>query len=87
MTRPFDVPQSMDQSDESEQHEDQEVPVEVHSSNQTRQTDQVVTGSTRERPDWSFNQIHDQTIELTELKLVFPGQLDNLRLMVKPEST
>ncbi|KAF3588645.1 hypothetical protein F2Q69_00029841 [Brassica cretica] len=45
------------------------------------------TGSTRERPDWSFGQIHDQLIELTELKLVFPGQLDKLRLMVKPEST
>ncbi|KAF2600556.1 hypothetical protein F2Q68_00009709 [Brassica cretica] len=29
MTRPFDVPQSMDQSDESEQHEDQDVPVEL----------------------------------------------------------
>ncbi|WZZ27498.1 hypothetical protein YC2023_010899 [Brassica napus] len=38
-----------------------------------------------ERPDWSFGQIHDQMIELTELKLVFPDQLDKLRLMVKPE--
>ncbi|KAF3514727.1 hypothetical protein F2Q69_00009507 [Brassica cretica] len=34
----------MDQSDESEQHEDQDVPVEVHSSDQTRQTDRVVYG-------------------------------------------
>ncbi|KAF2608035.1 hypothetical protein Bca4012_097505 [Brassica carinata] len=45
------------------------------------------TSSTRGRPDWSFGQIHDQKIELTELKLVFPGQLDKLRLMLKQEST
>ncbi|KAF2588653.1 hypothetical protein F2Q70_00038857 [Brassica cretica] len=45
------------------------------------------TDSTRERPDWNFGQVHDQMIEITKLKLVFPGQLDELRLMVKPEST
>ncbi|KAL0667796.1 hypothetical protein Bca4012_030500 [Brassica carinata] len=44
-------------------------------------------GSTRERPDRSFVQIPDQMIELTELKLVFPGQLDKPGLMVNPEST
>ncbi|KAF2620191.1 hypothetical protein F2Q68_00039546 [Brassica cretica] len=39
------VRQSMDQSDESDQHEDQnvpDVPVDVHSSDQTRQTDRAV---------------------------------------------
>ncbi|XP_013613865.1 PREDICTED: uncharacterized protein LOC106320044 [Brassica oleracea var. oleracea] len=40
-----DVPQSMDQSKESDQHEDQDVPnvpTEVHSSDRTRQTDRAV---------------------------------------------
>ena len=49
-TNPFeeggnDVPQSMYQSKESDQHEDQDipdVPIEVHSSDRTRQTDRVV---------------------------------------------
>ncbi|WZZ70670.1 hypothetical protein YC2023_082040 [Brassica napus] len=45
------------------------------------------TGSICERPDWSFVQILDQMLELTELKSVSPGQLDKLRLMVKPDST
>ncbi|WZZ27493.1 hypothetical protein YC2023_010894 [Brassica napus] len=44
-------------------------------------------GSTRERPDWSFLQILDQMLELTELKPVSPGKLDKPRLMVKPEPT
>ncbi|KAF2602114.1 hypothetical protein F2Q70_00025936 [Brassica cretica] len=44
-------------------------------------------GSTRERPDWSFVQILDQMLELTELKPESPGQLDKPGLMVKPKPT
>ncbi|KAF3583628.1 hypothetical protein F2Q69_00028873 [Brassica cretica] len=40
--RPSDVPQSMDQSKESDQHEDQGVPIEVYSSARTRQTNRAV---------------------------------------------
>ena len=42
---PSDVPQSMDQSKESDQHEDQnvpDIPIEVHSSDRTRQTDRAM---------------------------------------------
>ena len=41
----YNVPDSTDQSKESDQHEDQDVPdvpIEVHSFNRTRQTDRTV---------------------------------------------